>query len=199
MRNKRSRSLRRAEAPYFLALVFEALVITATVLMIAAAGGILLLHLLGVQTYIVKSGSMEPQIHTGAVALINTKDRDVTIGDIAAYRMGEGDEEILITHRVREETAKGFIMKGDANESEDEKPVSQDQIIGTFVGSIPEAGYAIDTLGRRGLAGIVLWITSLNILSSLFRDITLRRLKRKRKRNKSRNQSTVRSRQGYRY
>ncbi len=173
----------RSRTPELLARIFEALVVTATALLIVLAGGILLLHLFGVQTYIVMSGSMEPEIHTGAIALIDTTDRYVTIGDIVAYRMGEGDDEILITHRIMERTEEGFITKGDANESPDDKAVSQDQIVGTCIGSVPKAGYAIDTLGKRGLVGVVLWITSLNILSSLLRDITGRRRYRRKRQN----------------
>ena len=105
----------RSRTPELLARIFEALVVTATALLIVLAGGILLLHLFGVQTYIVMSGSMEPEIHTGAIALIDTTDRYVTTGDIVAYRMGEGDDEILITHRIMERTEEGFITKGDAN------------------------------------------------------------------------------------
>lgn len=173
---------RKNRTPYVLARIFEAAVILMTVLMITLAGGVLLLHLFGVQTYIVMSGSMEPQIKTGAIALIDTTDRDVTVGDIAAYRLGEDDEEILITHRVIGRRDGFYIMKGDANDSEDEKPVDPDQIVGTFIGSVPKAGYAVDTLGKRGLFGIVLWITSLNILSSLLRDITYSRYRRSNRR-----------------
>ena len=173
--------MRRKSTPAVLARIFEAVVLFITVLMIVCAGGILLLHLLGVQTYIVMSGSMEPKIHTGAIALIDTADRYAEKGDIVAYRMGEGDDEILITHRVIRKTDSGYITKGDANDSEDDKEVSQSQIVGTFIGSVPKAGYAVDTLGKRGLAGIVLWITSLNILSSLLRDLTVRKPARRRR------------------
>lgn len=173
---------RKNRTPYVLARIFEAAVILMTVLMIALAGGVLLLHLFGVQTYIVMSGSMEPQIQTGAIALIDTTDRYVNVGDIAAYRLGEEDEEILITHRVIDRRNGSYIMKGDANDSEDEKPVDPDQIVGTFIGSVPKAGYAVNTLGKRGLFGIMLWITSLNILSSLLRDITYSRYRRRNRR-----------------
>lgn len=141
----------------------------------------MLLHLFGVQTYIVMSGSMEPEIHTGAVALIDTTDRIAEKGDVIAYRLGEGDEEILITHRVIQKTQSGYITKGDANETEDDREVMQSQVVGRFLTSIPKAGFAIDTLGKRGLAGIVLWVTSLNILSSLLRDLTARRPRRRRR------------------
>ena len=170
---------RKYRIPYLLARLFEALVLIMTVLMIILAGTVLILHLCGIQTYIVMSGSMEPVIHTGAVALIDTTDRYVGIGDIAAYRLGNGDDEILITHRVIDRQDGNYIMKGDANDSEDEKPVSPAQIEGSYVGQVPKAGYAIDTLGKRGLIGIVLWITSLSILSSLLRDITYRRYRRR--------------------
>ena len=175
----------RSRTPELLARVFEALVVTATALLIVLAGGILLLHLFGVQTYIVMSGSMEPKIHTGAVALIDTTDRYAEVGDIVAYRLEQEDDEILVTHRIVERNGGGFVTKGDANESPDDRTVSQDQIVGTYIGSVPKAGYAVDTLGKRGLAGIVLWITSLNILSSLLRDITGRRRYRRNRQNKS--------------
>ena len=174
------RRKRKPRTPEILARVFEAIVLFITAAMILTAGGILLLHLFGVQTYIVMSGSMEPEIHTGAVALIDTTDQYAEKGDVIAYRLGEGDEEILITHRVIQKTMGGYITKGDANETEDDREVMQDQVVGTFLTSVPKVGFAIDTLGRRGLFGIVLWVTSLNILSSLLRDLTARRPKRRR-------------------
>ena len=55
----------------------------------------------GVVPYIVRSGSMEPVIHTGSVAFINQGDKEVRPGDIVTYRLtGPSGSDTLVTHRV---------------------------------------------------------------------------------------------------
>lgn len=80
--------------------------------------------------YVVLSGSMEPEIHTGAMVYV---DKNVTVenietGDVIAFKTNT----MLVTHRVTEkdDKNKNFITKGDANENVDFAPVPYDMYEG---------------------------------------------------------------------
>lgn len=88
---------------------------------------------------VVISGSMEPLIKTGSMAWFNDRDTDVKVNDIVAYRLAENT---YVTHRVIDAQDGYYITKGDANETEDLAPVTQEQIAGTYLFSIPYAGIA---------------------------------------------------------
>jgi len=94
---------------------------------------------------VVKSGSMEPAIHTGSVVFVSPQE-EYKINDIITFA-GRGGEENSITHRVVEiEDANGkksFVTKGDANNAEDENKITPDKIIGKVLFSVPYAGYLV--------------------------------------------------------
>lgn len=75
----------------------------------------------GFSFLIFRSGSMEPAISTGAVALSRTVEaRDIEVGDVVSVVAGNGER---ITHRVVGTTLRGdeatLVMRGDANAVED--------------------------------------------------------------------------------
>ena len=113
------------------------------------ATGVLLFvpRVFGYRPYVVLSGSMEPNIHTGAVAYIDTKDTDLAPGDVAAFYESNG---AVVTHRIvsGNETG-GYTTKGDANDAEDMNIVPQENIIGTYKWSIPNLGYLISSLSAK--------------------------------------------------
>lgn len=142
-----------------------------TILVLLAAVAFMGPKVIGLNPYIVESGSMEPLIPTGGIAYINIKDTDVSVGDVVTYRIEGLDQEKLVTHRIiREEDGK-FIMQGDANDSEDQNPVSKDQIIGTYSYSIPKLGFIFAKQDKL-IPLIVLWIVGLNVLAMIARTIT---------------------------
>jgi signal peptidase I len=91
----------------------------------------------------VLSGSMEPAIHTGDLAILGpVATNDIQVGDIIAYYKGN----VEICHRVT--AVEGgdqvaFITKGDANRSPDGTPVTPEKVNGKLVFSIPLAGHFI--------------------------------------------------------
>ena len=142
-----------------------------TILVLLAAVAFMGPKVIGLNPYIVESGSMEPLIPTGGIAYINIKDTDISVGDVVTYRIEGLDQEKLVTHRIiREEDGK-FIMQGDANDSEDQNPVSKDQIIGTYSYSIPKLGFIFAKQDKL-IPLIVLWIVGLNVLAMIARTIT---------------------------
>jgi len=96
---------------------------------------------LGYKPFIVLSDSMNPVINSGD--LIITKETEagaLNVGDIISYRSGDS----VVTHRIAEITetdgALSFITKGDANNTEDGKPVSADMVEGTTLSILPKLG-----------------------------------------------------------
>ena len=125
----------------------------------------------GITPYIVLSGSMEPLIQTGSVAFIDHNRVLPAVGDIITYETGDLSSPVLVTHRVVKKNSDGsLIMKGDANEAPDISAVTHDQIIGTYVASIPKAGYLLSKMNRAEIYILVGLIILLNV-SSGFLDI----------------------------
>ena len=101
------------------------------------------------ETFIVRSGSMEPTIHTGSLVFVQpVQPAAVKVGDVITYRRPE-DPEITITHRVVAMSVPGsapsaapvFRTKGDANASMDPWEVQLQGIAWRVTLSVPLAGY----------------------------------------------------------
>lgn len=100
----------------------------------------------GYKILVVLSGSMEPAIHTGSVAAVKPA-REYKVGDIITF--GEKTKtKTPTTHRIHEiketDGVKSYITKGDANNAPDQKPVSEKEIIGKVLFSVPYLGYAVN-------------------------------------------------------
>lgn len=76
---------------------FGRIVLILTVVIALVASVFAVPKLFGINPYVVLSGSMEPQIHTGAIAFVNTKDTAVKVGDVVTYRLANDE---LVTHRI---------------------------------------------------------------------------------------------------
>ncbi len=106
----------------------------------------------------VLSGSMRPALEPGDMIISkHTTPENIAVGDVITFR-GRGN--MLITHRVTEILrSEGFLMfrtKGDANNVEDDNPVSQNQLVGIQVLRIPYGGYIVDFIGSP--SGLVIFI-----------------------------------------
>lgn len=116
----------------------------------------------GFNFYVVMSGSMEPEIHMGSVVGIKEQEQ-YKKDDIVTVRMPYTQNETY-THRIievrePEESNENttFITKGDANETADGDPVSQDQILGKVFVSIPLIGYLV-SFAKKPMGFILLVI-----------------------------------------
>ena len=97
--------------------------------------------MLGFTPTIVASGSMTPTLNPGDIAIIiSVPSQTIKIGDIIQYYTAD----MTVIHRVIDTYRAGgtrwFITKGDAN-SEPDDPVSQNQVIGKSVFTIPQIGW----------------------------------------------------------
>jgi signal peptidase len=127
----------------------------------------------GLDFLIVRSGSMQPAIKTGALVVV--KPAQVYLpGDVITFRVGEGK---TITHRVKEvliENGKiNYITKGDANKGEDPDLVKPEQVQGKVILNIPRAGYMIETVRTPWGFTLIVIIPALLIIIEEMKKIYL--------------------------
>jgi len=120
-------------------------------LMLTAAVYVVILFFLmltGVKLYIVMSGSMEPEIPTGSLCLVNSQADfyKITKGDVIAFKTQEGT---LVTHRVIDVSEEGLETKGDANEVTDGYTTTPENFCGETIGAIPYMGYVHYLVGSK--------------------------------------------------
>lgn len=115
-------------------------------------------NFLGIKTYAITSGSMEPNINIGDIVIVEEVDEtDLKVGDVISYRKGQ----TIITHRIAKiENSEGhniYITKGDNNNTEDMENIEIDRIEGKVVLNISKIGYlAIFLKDKIVLISIVL-------------------------------------------
>ena len=106
-------------------------------------------RLVGIQPYMVLSGSMEPTYHVGSmIYVISVDPMDLKDGDPLTYRL---NGETVVTHRIveRVDTGSGgyaFRTKGDANQLVDGALVKPEHILGKPVFSIPYLGFVANVV-----------------------------------------------------
>jgi signal peptidase len=120
-----------------LSLSWIAVALTAVILVWGSTG------LLGFQPTIIASGSMQPALNVGDIAItVPTPPEKIRIGDIIQY-WRTGDQAPTI-HRVIEINRIGktiyIITKGDANKAPDE-PIQATASLGKVVFTIPKLGW----------------------------------------------------------
>lgn len=100
-------------------------------------------RILGMKTFAVLSGSMEPEIPVGSIVITEEVDpATITPGQIVTYQL-EGDT--MVTHRVvkNDKNNKQLTTKGDANNVEDSNPVPYEKVVGHAKSKLPYAGYVV--------------------------------------------------------
>lgn len=101
---------------------------------------------LGVTPMVVLSGSMssdaEDHIEVGDLIFVGKADPEkLQAGDVIAFM----DGKVVVTHRIvevetRDDGKLQYITKGDANNSIDLRPVSEDNLVGIYKSRIPKLG-----------------------------------------------------------
>lgn len=136
----------------FMFLIFTLFVVISS----KAAGGEP--ELFGYQLKTVLSGSMEPDIQTGAIISIKPGG-DMTRfkkDDVITYRT---KDEVIVTHRIVEVKDGGqqYITKGDNNDAPDSEPVLAENVIGHYTGwTIPYVGYVLHFANTKKGAALLL-------------------------------------------
>lgn len=96
----------------------------------------------GYSTMSVLTGSMRPYLQPGDMIVDKQAEaEEVKVGDVITYKVGSS----IVTHRVvgivAEDGKLAFVTRGDANNSEDGKPIKEEQLVGKVIFKIPYGGY----------------------------------------------------------
>ena len=141
--------------------IFKAIINGILSLIVVITVLLLILLFIGIEPFVVLSGSMEPKIETGSLCFINKKVKyeDIEENDNIAFKMSD---KTLVTHRVVEITDEGFVTKGDANDVNDGAKVTRNNYVGKTVFSLPKIGYLISLFQTRN--GQIITITIVVIM-----------------------------------
>ena len=141
--------------------VIKVILNTLMTLIIIIGMAFVLLYCIGIEPFVVKSGSMEPAIHTGSLCFINkhVSYEELKENDIIAFTAKTGDK---VTHRVVKITSEGMETKGDANEETDGITTTRANLIGKNIFSIPKIGYAVTAL--QTTRGRIILITAIIVI-----------------------------------
>lgn len=124
-------------------------------------GAVLVPSVIGFKPMVVMSGSMEPALSTGDIAVVRPVDvTKLKLGDVITYEEGGR----LITHRIMAVTigpdGSSYVLQGDANTAADRVPVEPDAIVGKVIYRIPRVGsiisFANSGMGRLSLFALPL-------------------------------------------
>jgi signal peptidase len=146
-----------------IARIYEKLIWIITICVILAAVLVTAPKAVGIYPYIILSASMEPTIPTGSLVYVNTKDTQVSEGDIVTFFLSNGTDEINVTHRVEKITEEGIVTKGDNNDVEDLNLLIPDRVIGKYAFHIPGAGYLMARMTEQFKLVIIIWMIALHI------------------------------------
>ncbi|MEI6144139.1 MAG: signal peptidase I [Candidatus Berkelbacteria bacterium] len=108
----------------------------------------------------VTSGSMEPTIHTGSLAIIKSAS-EYKVGDIITFKKADStSDKETTTHRIFSTSNVGGVeyieTKGDANKTPDMSKITKNQIVGKYRFSVALLGYLLKYL--KTLPGLILII-----------------------------------------
>lgn len=145
-------------------------------------------YLLSIKPYIVMSGSMEPEIHTGSLVFVDESYEfdKVKVGDVIAFKP---TEDTLVTHRVIN-IENGFIeTKGDNNDVSDGFSTNKDNFIGLSKYWMPKAGYLFKWI--QSSRGIIISVTIMACLMILDIGLSDDDKKSKNSNRKSENKSDL--------
>jgi signal peptidase I len=142
---------------------------------VAFAAVYVALTVLGYRPVAVYSGSMEPTIHVGGLALDRAiPSKKVRVGDVITF----SDPYVkgrLVTHRVIDilQTPHGlaYRTKGDANSGRDPWTIRLAGQVGRVSFSVPVAGYILYYAHTREIRSLLICLAALSLLVGVLRRI----------------------------
>lgn len=142
---------------------------------VAFAAVYVALTVLGYKPVAVYSGSMEPTIHVGGLALDRAiPSTRVRVGDVITF----SDPYVkgrLVTHRVIDilQTPHGlaYRTKGDANSGRDPWTIRLAGQVGRVSFSVPVAGYILYYAHTREIRSLLICLAALSLLVGVLRRI----------------------------
>ena len=119
------------------------------ILVVIAAVLFVGVRLVGLEPYVVLSGSMEPTYHVGSLIYVTEVD-PLTLkeGDPVTFMI---NQKTVATHRIikvipdeNDPTVVRFLTQGDNNDTDDGDPIHSKNVIGKPVFTIPYLGYFVN-------------------------------------------------------
>ena len=119
----------------------------------------------GIKSYVIISGSMQPELEIGDIVIVKDSLEQLKEGDIISFRR----DNLIITHRITEimflsDGSKQYKTKGDFNNVEDIEIVKDEQIEGKVVNTISNLGNILLFLKKSTTIILVLVIYYLYLL-----------------------------------
>ncbi len=96
--------------------------------------------LFGIKTFVIISGSMEPNINIGDMVIVKIADEPYMVGDIIAFREGNTVIVHRIVKKIDEDGKIKYQTKGDNNNAVDKNLVEENRIEGVYKFKIPMVG-----------------------------------------------------------
>ena len=118
---------------------------------------------------VVISGSMEKTLNVGGLLYYQPIEiEDYKKGDILVYKVPNH----IISHRIVEIKDDGFITKGDANNTSDNKIITKDQILGIGTNwCIPYLGFYVDFIyHHKYLLFISIAVIFIDLANDLYKE-----------------------------
>lgn len=142
---------------------------------------VLVIFMLGIRIYSVKTGSMEPEIMTGSICFVDckTKFEEIQQGDIITFVV---NDNMLVTHRAVYIKGNEITTKGDSNNTEDSSPVTKENYIGKTIYYIPYIGKLMLYIQTKVSKMICVFFVLLFIITEIILGIIQ---KKKRVKNKN--------------
>jgi len=157
----------------FLKKLWDTTTTVIVVIFVIAAIFLMGSRLLGYEVYNVISGSMEPTYSKGDLIYVKAVNpTEIRVGDPITFVANE--QLVVATHRVVRIDAQNrcFYTKGDANETEDQRPVRFENVKGVPQFSLPLLGYVSDYIasppGSYVAVGIVVLLMAVAFLPDIF-------------------------------
>jgi len=127
---------------------------------------------LPIQSYIIKSGSMESTIMTGDLILIDSNPYQVKTGDIITFK---DPKDRVVTHRISKVIEAGGVIqiftKGDNNQAADPYVTTPERIIGTYMYRVPKLGFLLVYMSEpEGSITLVVVVLALIFVPELMKD-----------------------------
>lgn len=130
----------------------------------------------GLQPYIVKTGSMvgskKDNFDPGDIVFcwVVNDESEVKVGDVVSYTVGDPMEHFIVIHRlVGQEEDGSYIFQGDANDARDLNSVSANALQAKYFGKIPKFGWAVAFLAQHRIP-IILFVFAIEIVRTVLFD-----------------------------
>lgn len=127
--------------------------------------------LIGMGSFVVESGSMEPSIRIGSLVYVDQSfdAKEIAPDEVIAFKI-DGANAQACTHRVVTNDIESQIVrtKGDSNKEIDATPIPYTDIIGRVVLSIPYLGYLSYFVSKNQVCFLCVYVAILSCTSLLY-------------------------------